>query len=971
VPVVGSFWRYNWADLETGNGVYNWAQVDYDIGQWETQGKLAAIGFCIYNEYGGTGQDRGIQVPSWLWDIEPDVRWRNTRRNPEVWYVPNYWSTALKDYYKRFIEAFAQHLKDNPSIRERVAWVSMGVGMSGETQPSSRWGDEVEKPDWDYYCYDRGITQAQWVEYVNWCSYTYKQAFSSRGMSDLPIFVDIGPTYIGGWSEREEFSSYARSVGVGLRNNGLKMDRESAIYLQSRDPNYYNVVPMCWETYGTPGWLDSKAAVFWGFMCGLSKHPDNFTLDKTLWETEEYLPLLQFAARYCGVTTSSTPGAWVALRDTQHGSGETGNYELWLDQKDISGGQTKPEWNMGAKRRYVFDVPNGSHQVELHFAEVFYDGASGRIFDIEIEGQVVEDNFDIWVAAGGENRALLKTYATQVSDGRLDIRLVPDWGAGSADYPIVSGIKVTGPGGYEERINCGGARSYVDQALNTWVADREYESGSFGYIGGSTFPGSDPIQNTNDDELYQTVRVFSGGAPAVGRFARRTDQATGNTRMYFDIDNSYMYYGTFTQATITVTYYVTGTDRWQLKYDAITDSDRAAIPYGSSDPWVQKDNTGLWKQTVFYLDDARFANGQAGGTDFSIDCMGDGDEYISFVEVSKGGGSGPDTATLQGRVGLQRPGKPVPDPSWVVSLTVTFNGTPHPEMVLTDQEGRFTLEGLTPGTYVVGVKNFHALSKVRSNVQLTAGTNPEVYFDILLEGDADDNDVVNITDFSILKDGFNPVNDPRADFTQDGTVNISDFSLLKDNFGGTGDLLGVGSPLVRLAGRAGEAATPAGSAYVNVNPQCSSVAEGEIFAVEIQVVAGSQAVDGAEVHVDFDPLYLQVVDAGGNPASTIESSGILDLLFQNSVDSAAGGIDFAAGTFGAEPSDTFVLATVRFKALWGTGGVSTPLTFVRQLPRKTDATHGGSSVLAGATGGSVAIHLVPDYRICLPLMARQ
>jgi len=75
----------------------------------------------------------------------------------------------------------------------------------------------------------------------------------------------------------------------------------------------------------------------------------------------------------------------------------------------------------------------------------------------------------------------------------------------------------------------------------------------------------------------------------------------------------------------------------------------------------------------------------------------------------------------------------------------------------------------------------------------------------------------------------------------------------------------------------------------------------------------------------------------------------------NTVNNAEGKIDFAAGTFGDAPSGTFVLATVRFKALWGTGGGSTPLSFVSRQGNPTDVTYGGGSVLSGVSDGSLTI----------------
>jgi len=149
----------------------------------------------------------------------------------------------------------------------------------------------------------------------------------------------------------------------------------------------------------------------------------------------------------------------------------------------------------------------------------------------------------------------------------------------------------------------------------------------------------------------------------------------------------------------------------------------------------------------------------------------------------------------------------------------------------------------------------------------------------------------------------------------------------------------------------------AGTVFINFNPQSPAVAKDQIFTVDIQIVAGTQQVDGAEVHIDFDPLYLQVVDSGGNPSSTIEpNTSALDVTVQNIVDNPAGHIDYAAGKLtGTKPSGTFVLATIRFKALSGTGESSTPLTFVSRGGNPTNVTFGGDSVLAGTTDGSVTI----------------
>ena len=950
LPVAGGFWRYNWSDLEPANDDYQWGRITNWVQAEQARGKLAGIGFSFFNRYTGEGADRGLQIPQWLHSSYPgDVAWLNTRLPGQNWYLPNYWSNNLRNHYEDFINDFAQYLKDNPAIATQVAWVSMGVGLEGETQPACRWGCPGEEPNWYYYREDRAKRSADWIEFVNWCSLKYKQAFSSRGLN-TPIFLDIGPTFEGGGAERGEFSSYAVSQGVGLRNNGLKMDRENGVIYEPM-LQHWNSVPTAWETYGTPGWLDSRAAVFWGLMVGLAKHPDNFTVDRILVGTEDYLPLLQFAADYSGVTLANTPGVWVALRDTEQAAGESGNASFWLTQKEGDSAYTQAVFNTGADRRYVFDVPNGTYEVELHFAEI-YHSTSERIFDILLEGQIVADNFDLVAAAGGVRRSVVRTFSKNVSDGQLEVRLTPDWGAGSRDHPIVSAIKVTGPG-YTRRLNCGG-NTYRDTGGNDWTYDREYEAGSFGYIGGSTYyDGGAEITNSGDDYLYQSQRVMTGASQSMGRFARRTDYASGNRYVRFDVDGGYVY-ASPTQVTIRVTYYDTGSDAWELRYDASGDSNKLARR-------VQKGNSGLWKQEEFYITDAYFGNRQPNSTDFSIDALTDGDEFISFVHVTKGGG-GPTTATINGSVSLQ--GRPSPpNAQWVSELRVTVGGATH--TASTDQSGNFTVAGLTPGTYDIRVKNSHTLSNLRSSVTLAAGTNT-LNFGTLREGDANDDDRVNITDFSILATGFNPQYDERADFNQDGFVNITDFSLLASNFGQSGEIAPSQSPAIAMAQQAVEVSSAAGPVQVSIEPPSSSVKRDEVFALQIQVAAGSQPVDGAEVHLDFDAAHLQVVDGSGQAADTIKSGDILDLTIQNNVDNEQGTIDFAAGTLSGGRTGTFVLATIRFKALQTTNGTNIPLTFVSRGGNPTNVTYGGDSVLAGTTGGTIIIG--GNYRIHLPFI---
>ncbi|MGQ9665813.1 MAG: DNRLRE domain-containing protein, partial [Anaerolineae bacterium] len=168
---------------------------------------------------------------------------------------------------------------------------------------------------------------------------------------------------------------------------------------------------------------------------------------------------------------------------------------------------------------------------------------------------------------------------------------------------------------------------------SVWVALRETEQTWMPQRGNFDF------WLTQDDSVAggRTVPAWNVSSYKYGRYTRRTDQSTGNRYMYFKIDDGYLYGGTNT-ATVRVTYYDQGTDTWELQYDSASGAYKSAGV-------VQKTNTGRWLTREFVLTDARFANSQAGGSDFRLDCRADGDEYIHFVQVIRAGGAPNPTPT--------------------------------------------------------------------------------------------------------------------------------------------------------------------------------------------------------------------------------------------------------------------------------------------------------------------------------------
>jgi PKD repeat protein len=74
---------------------------------------------------------------------------------------------------------------------------------------------------------------------------------------------------------------------------------------------------------------------------------------------------------------------------------------------------------------YRFDVPNGSYDVILHFAELKDNVALNRVMDVSLEGVLVLNDFDIYVQAPGKAVACQRRFnGVVVADGQLHLNMV-------------------------------------------------------------------------------------------------------------------------------------------------------------------------------------------------------------------------------------------------------------------------------------------------------------------------------------------------------------------------------------------------------------------------------------------------------------------------------------------------------------------------------------------------------------------
>jgi hypothetical protein len=159
---------------------------------------------------------------------------------------------------------------------------------------------------------------------------------------------------------------------------------------------------------------------------------------------------------------------------------------------------------------------------------------------------------------------------------------------------------------------------------------------------------------------------------------------------------------------------------------------------------------------------------------------------------------GPIEALVSISVALQGQGRP--DAGWAVPLTVKFftpgadvlNNAPIYAFDLTTTKSiaknKAICEavGIAPGTYDITMVGKSTLMNAKRNVFISS-PNTSVDMGTLLEGDADNDHIVNFDDYAILSKCWlasesQPEYDARVDFDCNGLINPADLYMLSSNW---------------------------------------------------------------------------------------------------------------------------------------------------------------------------------------------
>lgn len=323
--IIGGHQDWSWSMIEPSEGNYQWSRIDGWIEQEANLGKPVGISVDTFRNESPDAS----AVPQWLYDAGLPYAYCNGKR------IPHYWNSLYQEKFGNFVRALAARYDDDP----RVAWVEISVGMYGETTPADSSAMDCLKA--------AGLTSETWIATVNAITDIYRDAFQ-----DTPLLLQFAPRFEHR-CERKAFTDYAASRGVGLKHNGLAPDADAAVI---DDPAYSQYqcgaydpfllhgdeVPVAWEgTY--PYYLADATLAYWGILSGLDKHADYLVLGRQIITDTANADILRFANRVLGKDVTTSPAAWVALRE----SGftwypEHGNFGEWLEQDDsIPGGDTR------------------------------------------------------------------------------------------------------------------------------------------------------------------------------------------------------------------------------------------------------------------------------------------------------------------------------------------------------------------------------------------------------------------------------------------------------------------------------------------------------------------------------------------------------------------------------------------------------------------------------------------------------
>ena len=205
--------------------------------------------------------------------------------------------------------------------------------------------------------------------------------------------------------------------------------------------------------------------------------------------------------------SSSAVGSFQA--DQYYSGGSTYSNSNTVDVSQIT--SNPPPAALFNNERYgamSYTIPGftsgNSYEVTLYFAETYLTSSGSRRFNVSINGATALSNFDIYASAGGQNKAIARSFtATANSNGQIVIQFTS-----VTENPKINGISIKPGGGTPTPTPVTGAISVAagrSSALGSFQADQYYSGGST-YSNSNTVDVSQITSNTPPAALFNNER---------------------------------------------------------------------------------------------------------------------------------------------------------------------------------------------------------------------------------------------------------------------------------------------------------------------------------------------------------------------------------------------------------------------------------------------------------------------------------
>jgi hypothetical protein len=140
---------------------------------------------------------------------------------------------------------------------------------------------------------------------------------------------------------------------------------------------------------------------------------------------------------------SGGPAVSPFVADVDFNGGSTINHANTIDLSGVTNPAPMAVYQTARTGNFTYTIPgfnpSSSQTVRLHFAETFFSSAGSRTFNVSINGTQVLANFDIFAAAGAQNKAVIEQFTeTANASGQYVIQFTS-----VVNNSLVSGIEVT------------------------------------------------------------------------------------------------------------------------------------------------------------------------------------------------------------------------------------------------------------------------------------------------------------------------------------------------------------------------------------------------------------------------------------------------------------------------------------------------------------------------------------------------